>query len=207
MYTKRRSPNDRVYSKEYVQLLEEQQIALVKGVKELYRRSSQGETLPDLPSGFRDNMLIHEVLSSLDVLPEKAKRHHFDHDHDQMSSTAQSSRASSVCEAMPPQSYFLDIHTPTSCISRTTSSVSPSPRMPPIDDFEGLLNSLDDDQLQLMQNLPLVTPKAVEYPSFEVFTEAYLTSRGFSVGPQAEFVDPRDTLRSMPFHMMHAYTM
>jgi len=205
VYTKKRRPNDRAYSKEYVQLLEEQQVALVKGMKELYRRSSQGESLPDLPNGCNDKMLIHEVLSSLNVLPKKVDTADFD--FDQTCSTPQSSRASSVCESMPSQPFFSRIQTPVLSMSSTISNVSASPPIPSMNDFECLMNSLDSDQLEMMQNLPLVTPKAVEYPSLEAFTEAYLVGHDFSAGPPPDFVNPRDTFQSMPFHMMHAYTM
>jgi len=150
-------------------------------------------------------MLIHEVLSSLNVLPKKADA--LDLDFDLTSSTAQSSRASSVCESMPPQSYFSEIHTPVLSMSPTTSTVSTSPPGPSIADFEGLMDSLDDFQLQMMQDQPLVTPKAVEYPSLEAFTEAYLMSHEFGAGPQPGFVNPKDTFRSMPFNTMHAYTI
>lgn len=173
-------------------------------MKELYQRSSLGETLPELPSGTRGNVLIHEVLTSLNVLPQKTNL--IDSESDQTSSTAQSSRASSVCESMASQPFYPDLHTPVLTTSPTRSSIPPSPPIPPLTNFEGFMNRLDDDQLQMMQNLPMVTPKAIEYPSLETFTEAYFMSHDFSTGPRPNFVNPRDTFQPMPFHMMHAYT-
>lgn len=205
VYTRKRRPNDRAYSKEYVQLLEEQQAALIKGLKELYRRSSHGETLPDLQSGCKDNIFIHELLSSLNALTKEADP--LDFDFDQTSSTAQNSRASSVCEAIQPQSCFPGMQTPALSRSPTTSSFSPSPPAPSIDNFEGLMKSFDDDELQMMQNLPLVRQKAIEPRSPGALTEPCFLGHVFSIGPTPDFVNPRDTFRSMPCHMMHAYTI
>ena len=65
IYSRKRRA-DRPYSKEYVQLLEEQQLVLIKGLKELYRRHSTGQKLPEL-FDVNNDILIHQVLSSLNV--------------------------------------------------------------------------------------------------------------------------------------------
>lgn len=205
MYTKKRRPNDRAYSKEYVQLLEEQQTALIKGVKELYRRSLTGEVLPDLPSDCDERMLIHEVLTSLDILPKRSESFDMeDHQH------ADSSVASSACSPVHIQSLFPESRVP--ILSRSPSSLTenvPSPAVPSIAEFEGFMSTFDNEQLEGIQSLMQSLHKSTENNFPEVFAEPYLIDQNFlgHLPPSSQhFVNPRDMSFDMPYHMGRAYT-
>lgn len=206
MYTKKRRPNDRAYSKEYVQLLEEQQTALIKGVKELYRRNRSGEALPDLPNGCDEHMLIHEVLTSLNVLPKRNDSLDLDdHQHH-----GDSSIASSVGSPVPQQSYFSDHQVPVLSTSPSSpSDMTHSPPIPALTEFEGFMSTFDSEQIEGMQNLMQNIRKPTIENYQDIFAEPYLMNHDLMANqlpPNSEhFVNPRDTSFSMPFSMAHAY--
>lgn len=156
-------------------------------------------------------MLIHEVLSSLDVLPKKSDPLDLDHvgcgDDVSMSSNV------SVCESTPAPS-FTEVQAPVLSMSPSSSSDSiGSPIIPSSTEFEGLMNSLDNGHLHLMQYMGEPTAKAMpteENAFSEAFSEAYLmNSQEFNMGtslPGQDFVNPRDMSYSTPFHLSHVYT-
>ena len=175
----------------------------MKGVKELYRRHSVGQQLPDLPSGSGENMLIHEVLNALDVLPEK--KDPFDPDGIVGVDEFPISSSSSVCESSYPQRSLSESSAPNLSMSSTCSSDANSPTMSSYVDFEVLMNSLDDGQLQMMQILTEPRMKAIEDNFAQAFSQAYLVNNSthdFVMSlPGDPFVNPRDTSYSIPFHM------
>lgn len=175
-------------------------------MKELYRRNRSGEALPDLPNGCDEHMLIHEVLTSLNVLPKKSSSFDMDDHHH-----VDSSVASSACSPVHTQSFFSESRPPV--LSRSPSSPSdhtPSPTVPSIAEFEGFMNTFDNEQIEGMQNLMQSLQKSTDNSYPEIFSEPYLMGHDFlatQLPPNSEhFVNPRDTSLTMPFHVTHAYT-
>lgn len=172
----------------------------------MYRRNRSGEALPDLPNGCDEHMLIHEVLTSLNVLPKKSESFDMDDHHH-----GDSSVASSACSPAHTQSFFPESRMPV--LSRSPSSPSehtPSPTVPSIAEFEGFMSTFDNEQIEGMQSLMQSLQKSTDNNYSEVFSDPYLMGQDFLAGhlpPNSEhFVNPRDTSFTMPFHMSHTYT-
>lgn len=206
IYTKKRRSHDRAYSKEYVQLLEEQRTALVKGVRELYRRCSVGKGLPELRENDNDNVLIHDLLKALDVLPSQTDDE-METDEGlleadgKMTSTITSEFSISLSTALS------DAQMPGLCKSPTSSSseIAISPLLPSEKDFEGMMNSLDDGQLQTLE---LISASKIEGMRCEVMPEPYLVNNSYdfvNMVPGQDYINPRDMGFVSPFQMMHSY--
>lgn len=181
-------------------------MALIKAVKELYRRNSLGERLPDLPHGCNETMLIHEVLRSLNVLPKNVDPA----EPDTVSYGEAASSPSSVYELTDPQieslqTCFSDSSMPNRCMSPITASESSqSPVLPTATGFEGLMVNFEGEQLQLMDNINLDPPtKSFEFDYRGHFPETFLGSGDSTKMPQTYFVNPRDMI---PLHLVLPYT-
>lgn len=186
---------------------------LVKGVKELYRRSSRGEALPELPGGLDEHMLIHKVLSSLNVLPENQEI-----SEDQASIAGDFSASSSVCGSTPSESFFPErdwqMDPLSSCTSSSTLSsreTTASPEIPSMAELDGFFGRFDAEKLgfDAMSSLADPTPRAVELSFQEAFSDVYFMGQDIAMNGLVNidgFVNPRDTCRVLPVHMTHAYT-
>lgn len=185
---------------------------MIKGVKELYRRSSRGESLPELPGGVGENMLIHEVLASLDVLPESADMP----DSDQTSVCGDVSTASSICGSSTSEYFFAEgewqIEPPTLTTSPTSDNsrdTSLSPPIPTMAEIEGIISQFEAEKLGIdtLPNMMDPTPRAVEMSFQEAFSDIYLMGQDPQMNARpVGFVNPQDTSYRTPFHMTHAYT-
>lgn len=152
-------------------------------------------------------MLIHEVLHSLDVLPKQADPADFEDimGEDETQECSQSS-SSSHC-ASPPQRRASVSSTPVLSMSPSSSdsSIASSPLLPQGQEFEGVMNNLDEEEVQATQYLSESTCITAK-PDAGFFNEAYMQCGSvqdfmqFSVGDG--FVNPRD----MMFRLGHAYT-
>lgn len=85
VFGERKKAHDKVYPKGYVEMLEQQQVWLVHGLQELYRRASEGEGWPGDPLKCEANghPLTHDLLTRLGALDHR-KGEHFEEDTEVM---------------------------------------------------------------------------------------------------------------------------
>lgn len=211
VYTKRKRPNDKAYSKEYVQLLEEQQDLLVRGVKELYRRSRAGQQLPELHDNGSDQSLIHDILASLDMI--RNGKEESDHETTSVKCTETVSRRSSMSDPPLQISYMADSTMPHLSYSPQSTPSTLSPSFPLAQDFNTPLELFDTTGYQSLSYFSNPMPKVDErMASQELSLGSYMPIRnpGAAVLTSRSVplcIDPRRTSYSnVPPTIHHAYT-
>lgn len=188
-------------------MLEEQRTALVKGVRELYRRYNAGESLPGLHECGDDNVLIHDLLEALNVLP---KQHDGTTETDDGSAggdeTAISSAASD-CYSTSAPSALSDTQLPALCKSPTCSAseMAASPAMPWQADFDGMMNSLDDGQLPIQE---IMSASKVGSSPYDDVPHPYMaTYQTTNMMTGQYFVNPQDMNFVAPFLLTRSYAV
>ncbi|KAH8688856.1 putative C6 transcription factor [Talaromyces proteolyticus] len=85
VFGERKKAHDKVYPKGYVEMLEQQQVWLVNGLQELYRRAHDGDAWTGEPLKLESNghPLTHDLLTKLGAL-DHSKGEHFEENVDVM---------------------------------------------------------------------------------------------------------------------------
>lgn len=212
VYTKRKRPNDKAYSKEYVQLLEEQQDLLIHAVKELYRRSRAGLPLPELHESIGDQSLIHEILASLDMIDDD--REDSDRDTKSAACIEQTSRRSSTSDVSLQISHSTEMTMPPLSSSPVSTPSTLSPSVSLARDFSMPLELFHPPEYSSLPYFSDSTPKAHEgviTQELSPYTYMSVRSTGTPVMPSRSMplcIDPRRTSYSnVPPTIHHAYTM
>lgn len=191
---------------------------LVRGMKELYRRSRAGESLPDLPSSDNDQMLIHEVLASLNVLNDERDMTDTDYDSVAGDFPTNASNRGSICSDSP---MFSEPKLSVPILATSPSSLSPpstspqsrdqtqSPQVPPsMADFEKFQVKFNPSQIHGLPTPLDPTPKAMDYTFSEAFHDVYLFGgEQYFKGGMETFVNPCDTTFSTVSSYSNPYSM
>ncbi|KAJ5162414.1 hypothetical protein N7492_007806 [Penicillium capsulatum] len=140
VFGERKKAHDKVYPKGYVEMLEQQQVWLVNGLQELYRRSIEGEGWPGdrLKAEPNGHPLTHDLLTRLGAL-DQTKGEHFEEQPEAMQrelwrngmQRQESSDGSSESAQSPvTRTRFSDAFSSQQTLPPTPPAYSPSARGP-----------------------------------------------------------------------------
>ncbi|BDD63265.1 hypothetical protein MPDQ_003532 [Monascus purpureus] len=210
VFGERKKAHDKVYPKGYVEMLEQQQVWLVHGLQELYRRTSEGEGWPGDPLKCEANghPLTHDLLTRLGALDQR-KGEHFEEDTEAMqqelwrrSSGYMQRQESSDCSsesAQSPvtQSRFSDAFTARHQLPPTPPTYSPLSRSQPLIKTEPQIVPNTPSYTQQLSMQGVVNPIALQGPQ-QQWPNSGLPSSGFCDFDDVDFMSPTD-YTSMPF--------